>query len=495
MAEEKGLKRLMEERLAKLAALKEKGINPFPLRSKKQHKNGFLQEKFAKLKPGEHSSSKAVVAGRIRSLRLMGKAAFLDIEDDTGKLQLYFHQDSLGKPNMKLLKKLDMGDFIGVQGSLFKTKTGELTVEVNKFQVLAKAIRPLPSNWYGLKDTEMRYRHRALDMIMNPEVKSRFIMRTKALKLMREFLDKKGFMEVETPLLQPVYGGANATPFITRLNAMDMKVYLAISPELYLKRLIIGGYEKVYTICKNFRNEGIDKSHNPEFTMMECYAAYEDYNYMMKLTEEMYEFIFKKVLGTTKVKYEGEILDFKAPWKRLSMYDAIKRYAGINVARLDKQQILDEVKKKGLKLEYSPKESRGHIVLKLFEQFCEEHLIQPVHIIDHPKESTPLCKIHPKYPELIERFEPFAFGFELGNAYSELNDPIRQRKLFEEQERLMAAGEQETHPLDEDFLEALEHGMPPTGGLGIGFDRLMMFLTSQHSIRDVILFPFMRRSQ
>ncbi len=491
----KGLKKLMEERLAKLRALKEAGIEPYPHRFKKKHYAGVLQEKYTKLKRGEHTRVRVIVAGRIRSIRLMGKASFLDIEDSTGKIQLYFQQDKLGKANYKLIKKLDIGDFIGARGVLFKTKTGELTVNVSGFTILAKALRPLPSNWFGLKDPELRYRHRALDLIMNPDVRQRFVIRTKALKLMREYLNKQGYLEVETPLLQPVYGGAKATPFITHLKALDMKLYLSISPELYLKRLIVGGYEKVYTISKNFRNEGIDKSHNPEFTMMECYAAYHDYNDMMRLTEGMFQYIFKKILGTTKVKYEGKTLDFKAPWKRLTMYQAIKKHLGIDVAKLTKEEILAEVKAKQLKFEYDEEWSKGVIVMELFEQFVAKEIIQPTFITDHPKESTPLCKPHPKNPELIERFEPFAYGYELGNAYTELNDPILQRQLFEEQKKLMEQGHEDAHPLDEDFLIALEYGMPPTGGLGIGFDRMVMFLTGQHSIRDVILFPFMRPQQ
>ncbi len=492
MEDQKGLKRLMDERIAKLNDLKEKGVEPYPHSFIPKDKAADLHKRFSKLKKAEHTKVKGVVAGRIRSIRVMGKVSFADLEDSTGRIQLYFRLDNFEKSEFKLLKKLDSGDFLGAEGIIFKTKTGELTIEVKKFTILSKAIRPLPSNWYGLKDPETRYRNRAIDLVMNPEVKKVFEMRTKAITLMREFLEKEGFIEVETPLLQPVYGGANANPFMTHLNSLNMDIYLAISPELYLKRLIVGGYDKVYTICKNFRNEGIDRSHNPEFTMMECYASYWDYNDMMKLTEEMYDYIFKKILGTTKVKFEGKTLDFKAPWKKMTMYQAIKKFTGVQVKGLNKAEILAEVKKAGLKFEHDKKASRGIIIIELFDQFCSDNIMQPTHIIDHPWESTPLCKVHRKNKDLIERFEPFAFGYELGNAYTELNDPIRQRELFEDQVKRMDGGEEETHPQDEEFIEAMEYGMPPTGGLGIGFDRLVMFLTGQRSIRDVIFFPFMR---
>jgi len=482
---------LIKERLQKLSLLKEEGVNPFPYSFDKKDSAIELHKKFdEKLKAEEHSKATASIAGRIKTLRIMGKASFIDIEDESGKMQLYLQIDNIS--NYKDIKKFDIGDWIGVKGIIFKTKTGELTIEVRELEILCKAIRPLPSNWYGLKDPEIRYRRRELDLIMNKDVLQTFKMRSKAASLMREFLESKGFLEVETPLLQPVYGGANAKPFMTKLNALDMNLYLSISPELYLKRLIIGGYEKVYTICKNFRNEGIDKSHNPEFTMMECYAAYWDYTDMMKLTEDMYAYIFKKVIGTTKVKFGDVELDFTPPWKRLTMYDALKEHSGINVEKMSKKDIEKAIKDKGLKIEYDKDWPKGLIVMALFDEFCEHKIIQPTFIIDHPMESSPLCKVHRKNPELIERFEPVAFGMEIGNAYSELNDPFVQRKHFEEQLKLLKeAGN--PHPLDEGFLEALEQGMPPTGGLGVGFDRLVMFLTGKQSIRDVILFPFMKQ--
>ncbi len=479
---------LIRQRIQKLEALKEAGINPFPYSFKKTHSARQLHDKYDKLKAGEKTDKTARTAGRIRTLRIMGKISFVDIEDSTGKIQLFFTKQL---SNYKLIKKLDIGDWLGAEGVVFKTKSGELTIEVKKFEILSKAIRPLPSNWYGLKDPEIRYRKRELDLIMNKDVKETFILRTKAIKALKEFLDKNNFLEVETPLLQPVYGGANARPFITKLNALNMRLYLSIAPELYLKRLIIGGFERVYTVCKNFRNEGIDKSHNPEFTMMECYAAYWDYNDVMKFTEKLYAYVFKKVLGTTKINYMDRKLDFTPPWKRLRMYDAIKEITKIDVEHLSKEEILKELKSKNMKLDYDENWPKGLIVMEIFEEYCEEKIIQPTFIIDHPKESSPLCKVHRKNNELIERFEPFANGMELGNAYSELNDPFIQRKHFEQQKKMLKK-KGDPHPLDEAFLEALEYGMPPTGGLGLGIDRMVMLITNKRSIRDVILFPFMK---
>ncbi len=479
---------LIRQRIQKLEALKEAGINPFPYSFKKTHSAQQLHDKYDKLKAGEKTDKTVRTAGRIRTLRIMGKISFVDIEDSTGKIQLFFTKQ-LG--NYKLIKKLDIGDWLGAEGTIFKTKSGELTIEVKRFEILSKAIRPLPSNWYGLKDPEIRYRKRELDLIMNKDVKQTFMLRTKAIKALKEFLDKNNFLEVETPLLQPVYGGANARPFITKLNALDMRLYLSIAPELYLKRLIIGGFERVYTVCKNFRNEGIDKSHNPEFTMMECYAAYWDYNDVMSFTERLYAYVFKKVLGTTKIEYQGRKLDFTPPWKRLRMYDAIKEITKIDVEHLSKEEILKELESKNMKLDYDENWPKGLIVMEIFEEYCEEKIIQPTFIIDHPKESSPLCKVHRENNELIERFEPFANGMELGNAYSELNDPFIQRKHFEQQKEMLKK-KGDPHPLDEAFLEALEYGMPPTGGLGLGIDRMVMLITNKRSIRDVILFPFMK---
>ncbi|MFC1755474.1 lysine--tRNA ligase, partial [Thermoproteota archaeon] len=409
-------------------------------------------------------------------------------------LQLYFRQDDIGKDEYLLLKKLDIGDIIGVEGDVFATKTGEVSVYISKFEILCKAIRPLPDKYHGLKDTEMRYRQRYLDLMMNPDVRDTFRKRSMIISSIREFFHDKGFMEVETPALQTIYGGANARPFETHINAWDMKMYLSISPEMYLKRLIVGGFEKVFTICKNFRNEGVDKSHNPEFTMLECYQSWVDYEEMMKITEDCYAYACKKINGTTKVKrmHDGkEIeLDFKAPWERLSMLDALKKYADIDASGMTIREIKQLMT--NYNVEYEGDLTWGVGVQLLFEELAEDKLIQPVHIIDHPEESTPLCKRHRDDPRLIERFESFCLGMELSNAYSELNDPIHQKKLLLGQAEQLRAGAEEAHPMDEDFVQAIEYGMTPTGGLGMGIDRMAMLLTNSESIRDVILFPTMK---
>jgi lysyl-tRNA synthetase class 2 len=370
-------------------------------------------------------------------------------------------------------------------------KRGELSILLNKVEILSKALLPLPDKWHGLEDKEERYRRRYLDLVMSPDVRAVFDKREKILDSIREFLKSKQFKEVDTPYLQTLYGGAAARPFKTHLNALDIPLFLAISPELYLKRLIVGGYEKVFTIARNFRNEGIDKWHNPEFTMMEIYQAYADYEDMMTLFEEICENAAKKVNGSTKVKIGKNEIDFKAPWKRMTMAEAIKKYAKIDVLKMDYKELLEFIEENKVE---SKGNTWGWAVQSIFEHFCEEHLIQPTFIIDHPLETTPLCKIHrtDKTGRLIERFEPFCLGAELGNAYSELNDPILQRKLLEDQQSELTSGNLEANPLDEDFINAIETGMPPTGGLGLGIDRLVILLTGQESIRDILLFPFMK---
>jgi len=486
---------LIKDRKQNLENLRKAGVNPYPYKFSPTARCNDIKEKYAHLNPGDKTEDTYSVAGRITSIRHMGKVMFFDVEDLSGKVQLFFRENDLGADKYKVLSYIDLGDILGASGHAFKTKTGEVSIFVEAYDLLCKAIRPLPDQYYGLKDPELRYRQRSIDLIMNSDVREVFIKRTKAIKAMREFLDSKGYIEVETPLLQPIYGGANARPFVTKINALNMPLYLSISPELYLKRLIVGGLEKVYTISKNFRNEGIDKSHNPEFTMMESYEAYADYNDMMKLTEDMYEYIFTKVLGTTKVKYLDVELDFKAPWRRVKMYDAVKKYTGIDVEHMNREDIATAIEEKGFDGQIElKKKSKGELVLELFEAFCEEHMIQPTFVIDHPFESTPLCKVHRENPELIERFEPFVYGMEIGNAYSELNDPHVQRKLLEGQERCRVEGDEEAHPFDEDFLQAIEYGMPVTGGLGLGVDRLIMLLTNSKSIRDVIFFPFMKKN-
>jgi lysyl-tRNA synthetase class 2 len=491
--------RLIAERKRKLEELRQQGINPYPYGFDVQQHARELQTLYARLEPMQESGESASIAGRIMLMRRMGKMAFATLQDQTGRIQVWFKADVLAE-RYDLLRFVDIGDIVGVKGQVIKTKTGEVTVLVQEFSILTKSIRPLPEKYHGLKDEEERFRRRYLDLTMNPEVKEIFISRAKIIQSVRETLTSRGFLEVETPTLQTQYGGANARPFITHINAWDMKMYLSIAPELYLKRLLVGGYEKVFTICKNFRNEGVDQTHNPEFTMMECYQAYADYNTMMEITEQLYQNACIAVHGTTQVKRkvtradgttEEITLDFKAPWPRIRMKDAIKQYAGIDVDALSDDEMRGLVAKHGLKA--TQQSSRGEITLALFEHFCEEHLIQPTHVIDHPIESTPLCKtLRNGDMTTIERFESFCMGKELCNAYTELNDPVLQRKLLEEQAAQLRGGAEEAHPMDEDFVEAIEYGMPPAGGLGIGIDRMVIFILGVEGIRDVIFFPTMK---
>lgn len=476
-------------RLEKLKKIRSLGINPYPTRFEK------VPIKDARLKK---DGEKVTVAGRLMAIRGHGKLVFADLVDGTGKIQLAFKIDVLGPEKLKFVELLDSGDFLGCTGKLFKTQAGELTVLIENYELLTKSLHPLPSSWYGLKDVEERYRKRYVDLIMNPDVKKVFEMRTKITTCVREFLDSKGFLEVETPSLQPIYGGASARPFKTHHHALDFDLYLKISDELYLKRLIVGGFEKVYEIDKDFRNEGMDKSHNPEFTMLECYQAYADYKDIMELTENLYEYVAKKVLGTTIIDYQGEKIDLKAPWKRISMFEALKQYANIDVEKLTDEDLKNEIKKHKLKYEGNPQLTgvgkgfkRGIAIATLFE-IVEEKLIQPTFVIDFPKETTALCKQKTENKEIIERFEPYINGWEVGNAYSELNDPLVQKEFFDEQVKAKKSGDDEAHPMDSDFIEALEYGMPPTGGLGLGIDRMVMILTNQPTIRDVILFPTMK---
>lgn len=479
---------LRKIRLQKLEKIKKAKVNPYPHKYKVTH-----TIETAKKEKGE-----VVVAGRIISFRTHGKATFADLVDGTGKIQIYFKFDDLGKEKYEFLENLDIGDFLGVKGEVFTTHVGEITVLVKEYTLLTKSLRPLPSTWYGLKDVEERYRKRYLDLLLNPPVKKIFEARTKIISAIREFLDGRGFLEVETPTLQAIYGGAAARPFTTHHNALDYDFYLKISDELYLKRLLVGGFEKVYEIDKDFRNEGVDKTHNPEFTMMECYWAYADYEDMMKLTEDLYNHVAKKVLGTAKIQYQGTEIDITPPWQRLTMHEALKKYADIDVEKLTNAEIKNLLKKHNLKYEDRPSLTgvaagfnRGIAIATLFE-LVEGKLIQPTFITDYPKETTPLCKLHRQNPELIERFEPYILGWEVGNAYTELNDPLLQREFLEEQVKAQKSGDEEAHPLDEDFIEALEYGMPPTGGLGLGIDRMIMLLTDSPNIREVILFPTMR---
>ncbi|MDD5331896.1 MAG: lysine--tRNA ligase [Candidatus Nanoarchaeia archaeon] len=480
---------LIKQRKEKLRQIREEGINPYPYSFEKTDNAKDILEEHKKLGKEEKTNKKVSVAGRVMTLRLMGKACFGNIQDESGQIQFYVREDDVGKEVYRIFKKIDLGDIIGLKGTIFRTKMGEISIYTHNFELLSKGLRPLPEKFHGLKDMEIRYRQRYLDLISNPEVKEVFVKRSKIIKAMREFLDEKGFLEVETPVLQKMYGGANARPFKSFLHELKMDIYMRISNELYLKKLVTGGFEKVYEFAKDFRNESIDRTHNPEFTQMECYWAYVDYNAMMKLTEDMVEFIAKKVLGTTKIEYQGTKIDLKAPWKRMTVKEAIKKYAEIDIDEYDDEGLQDLLK--GYNIEYG-EFSRGLAIGLLFEELCEAKIVQPTFIMDHPKETTPLCKIHRKDKNLIERFEPYIFGMEIGNAYSELNDPEVQRKLLEEQARNLMKGSEEAHPMDEDFITSMEFGMPPMGGLGIGIDRLVMILTNSSSIRDVILFPFMK---
>lgn len=483
---------ITEERIRKIRELKEKGIDPYPHHFEKKDNASDLQEKHKKLKNDAKTKDKVKIGGRVISIRDLGKIAFVVLRDGTGDIQIVLQEKETDEKTRTFFKKyIDAGDFIGVEGTIFRTKRGELSVLAKKIVLLSKSISPLPEKWHGLQDKEERYRKRYIDLIINPEVKKVFDKREKALEAIREFLKGRGFQEAETPYMQTIYGGANAKPFTTHMNSLDIDLFLAISPELYLKRLIVGGYEKVFTIARNFRNEGIDKWHNPEFTMMELYEAYADYNDMMELFESIYEYVAKKVNGTTKVKFKGKEIDFKAPWKRMTMSQAIKKFAEIDVEKMTDKELLDFIKKHGVE---KKGDSWGWYVQSIFEHFCEEKIEQPTHIIDHPLETTPLCKLHrnDKLCRLIERFEPYCMGAELGNCYSELNNPILQRTLLEEQQKMLSEGNEEANPYDEDFVNALEVGMPPTGGMGLGIDRMIMLLTGQESIRDVIMFPFMK---
>ncbi len=474
------LEKIKKERIAKLKKLRSLGIDPYPPRTPQ-----YTPIAKARNKMGQETA----VVGRVMAWRSHGGMTFADIRDSSGQVQAAFFLDDLKKERYQQLELLDVGDFLALSGLVFKTKRGETTIKASSWQILAKSLRPLPNKWKGLKDIETRSRKRYLDLIVNEQSRNTFILRSQIVTAMRQILDDEGFLEVETPTLQPIYGGASAQPFITHHNALDTDLYLKISDELYLKRLIVGGLDKVYEIDHNFRNEGVDKSHNPEFTLMECYWAYADYNDMMNLTEKIYSQIAQKVLGTTKITFFGQKIDLKTPWPRLSMFEAIEKYLGWEADKISDQELKAKLKKKGVKL--AGGYNRGLAIADLFEE-VEPHLVEPVFITDFPKETTSLCKLKPDNQDLIERFEPYIAGFEVGNAYSELNDPLLQRQFFEDQVKMREAGDKEASPMDEDFLEALEYGMPPTGGLGLGVDRLVMLLTGQENIRDVILFPTLK---
>ena len=486
-APELSLNELLRIRREKLTNLQDAGRDPFAItRYDVTHHSAEI------LAAGDELVGKEVsVAGRMMVKRIMGKASFCKIQDKQGVIQCYVARDDLGEEAYAEFKKMDIGDIIGVKGFVFRTKTGEITIHTKELTLLTKSLKPLPEKFHGLQDTDVRYRQRYLDLIVNPEVRDTFVKRSQILREIRRFLDDRGFMEVETPMLVPNAGGAAARPFETHYNALDVDVKLRISLELYLKRLIVGGLERVYEIGRVFRNEGVDTRHNPEFTLMELYQAYTDYNGMMDLTEDMFRHLAKVVCGSTTITYQGTEIDLGKPFERLTMIDAIKKYSGVD---FDTVKTVEEAKAlaKAHNIAFEERHSRGDIINLFFETYCEENLIQPVFIMDHPVEISPLTKKKPTDPTKVERFELFIYGREMCNAYSELNDPIDQRARFAAQDALAAAGDAEANHTDEDFLYALEIGMPPTGGIGFGIDRLVMLLTDSAAIRDVLLFPTMK---
>jgi len=481
------LDRIAEQRRQKLERLRGRGINPYPYG---YHRSHTTQQALELLKQQETSQTEAVVniAGRIMANRPMGKISFLDLRDGSGKIQLCFYKDRLSEERLELFKELDIGDIIGVSGKLFRTKSGEPTIEVEDFTLLAKSLQPLPEKWHGLSDVEIRYRQRYLDLIANAEAREIFRVRSQIISAIREFLNQRGFLEVETPVLQPSAGGALARPFTTHHHALDQDFYLRIAPELHLKRLIIGGFDKVYELGRIFRNEGVSTKHNPEFTMLESYEAYADYNDIMKMVETMVSEISQRVLGSNKVRFGENIVNFKPPWQRLELRQAIKKYSGIDFEDYPDARSLRAAMQK-LKMEVDPQKDRGKLIDELISTFVEPKLMQPTLLVDYPVDMSPLAKTKPDNNRLVERFEAFAGGMEIANAFTELNDPLEQRERFIKQQKGRKAKAEVEEVIDQDFLLALEYGMPPAGGLGIGIDRLVMVLTGQQSIREVILFP------
>ncbi len=478
---------LLAVRRQKLSDLQAEGKDPFVItKYDVTYHSADVKENYSELEGKEVS-----IAGRLMSKRVMGKASFCNVQDLQGTIQCYVARDSIGVEEYQGFKKFDIGDIVGVKGSVFTTKTGEISIHVTEITLLSKSLQILPEKYHGLTNTDTRYRQRYVDLIMNADVKDTFIKRSKIISSIRRFLDAQGFLEVETPMLVSNAGGAAARPFETHFNALDEDFKLRISLELYLKRLIVGGMERVYEIGRVFRNEGLDTRHNPEFTLMELYQAYTDYHGMMDLTENMYRHVANEVLGTTKIVYNGVEMDLGKPFERITMVDAVKKYSGVDFNEIN---TLDEAraiaKEKGV--EYEERHKKGDILNLFFEEFVEEHLVQPTFVMDHPVEISPLTKRKPENPDYVERFEFFMNGWEMANAYSELNDPIDQRERFKDQEAQLAAGDAEANTTDEDFLNALEIGMPPTGGIGYGIDRMCMLLTDSQAIRDVLLFPTMK---
>lgn len=486
-AQEPDLNQLRKVRREKLKELQDAGKDPFVItKYDVTHHSVEIKENFEDLEGKE-----VTIAGRMMSKRVMGKASFCNIQDKPGSIQSYVARDNVGEESYKDFKKMDIGDLVGITGTVFKTKTGEISIHATKVDLLAKSLQILPEKFHGLTNTDLRYRQRYVDLIMNPEVKDTFIKRSQIISTIRKYLDGQGFIEVETPMLVANAGGASARPFVTHSNALSEDFKLRISLELYLKRLIVGGLERVYEIGRVFRNEGVDTRHNPEFTLMELYQAYTDYHGMMDLTENMYRYVAQEVLGTTKIVYNGIEMDLGKPFERITMVDAVKKYADVDfneVKTLEEARALADAHH----IEYEARHKKGDILNLFFEEYVEEHLIQPTFVMDHPVEISPLTKKKPENPDYVERFEFFMNGWEMANAYSELNDPIDQRERFKAQEEQLAQGDEEANTTDEDFMNALEIGMPPTGGIGFGIDRMCMLLTDSQAIRDVLLFPTMK---
>ncbi len=489
MDQELDLNELMLVRRKKLDELRNAGIDPFGQKFERTHTAQEVLDGFTALNEKE-----VIIAGRLMAKRGHGKASFAHVQDVSGRIQIYARVDELGQEAYDLFTHLDIGDFIGAKGKVFRTQRGETSVWATEITILAKSLRPLPEKWHGLKDVELRYRQRYVDLIVNPEVKNVFITRSKVISAIRSYLDRKGFLEVETPMMQPVPGGASARPFITHHNALDIDLYLRIAPELYLKRLLVGGLEKVYELNRNFRNEGISTKHNPEFSMLELYQAYADYRDMMTLTEEMISTVAREVLGTTEIIYQGETINLNPPWRRMPMLSAVKDCTGVDFTVIENDEDA-RAAAKGLGLQVDTGATRGNIINEVFEKFVETKLIQPTFITDYPVEISPLAKRQKENPAYTYRFEAFIYAREMANAFSELNDPIDQEQRFRKQVAQRAAGDDEAHMMDEDYITALEYGMPPAGGLGIGIDRLIMLLTDSASIRDVLLFPQMKRKE